>query len=287
MMAETIEVARSGGRSILARWRFVAILGALVLTLIALTALCAGLIWPDGPWVQVAEPLVAPFTRADLPLGTDGLGRDVAAMLVYGARVSLLIGLASTAAAAMLGILIGAVAGYVRGLVDDALMRFTEIFQTIPGFMFVIVLMVIFSPTIYTITLAIAIVSWPPVARLVRGEFMTLSTREFVQSCRLIGMHPARIIFTEILPNCLSSVVVIASVMVASAVLIEAGLSFLGLGDPNIASWGGMVAQGKPMIRSAAYLSIIPGLAIFVLVLSINIVGEGLNDRLNPRLRRR
>ncbi|MDX5627463.1 MULTISPECIES: ABC transporter permease [unclassified Brenneria] len=286
-MTTASEIAPTGWRSRLSRWRFVTLSGAAILLLITLAALSAGLIWPAGPWVQVAEPLIPPFVRADLPLGTDGLGRNVAAMLVYGARVSLLIGTASTAAATLLGILIGAVAGYVRGVVDDLLMRFTEIFQTIPSFMFVIVLMVIFTPTVYTITLAIAIVSWPPAARLVRGEFMTLSKREFVQSCRLIGMHPARIIFTEILPNCLSSVVVIASVMVASAVLIEAGLSFLGLGDPNIVSWGGMVAQGKPMIRSAAYLSIVPGLAIFVLVLCINIVGEGLNDRLNPRLRRR
>lgn len=285
-MADTTEILRDGlGKA--ARWRPVMLLGIALLGVILLAAISAGFIWPQGPWVQVADPLIAPFSRSDLPLGTDALGRDVLAMLVYGARVSVLIGLASTAAAVLLGILIGAIAGYTRGLFDDLLMRFTEIFQTIPSFMFVIVLMVIFNPTIYTITLAIAIVSWPPVARLVRGEFLTLSTREFVLSCRLIGMRPARIIFTEILPNCLSSVVVIASVMVASAVLIEAGLSFLGLGDPNIVSWGGMVAQGKPMLRSAAYLSIIPGLAIFVLVLCINIVGEGVNDRLNPRLRRR
>ncbi|MCS3430125.1 ABC transporter permease [Klebsiella sp. BIGb0407] len=269
------------------RWRPATLCGVVILLTLILAALSAGFIWPEGPWIQVAEPLIAPFTQSGVVLGTDALGRDILAMLAYGARVSVMIGLASTTAAVLLGVLIGAVAGYTRGWFDDALMRFTEIFQTIPSFMFVIVLMVILTPTIYTITLAIAIVSWPPVARLVRGEFMTLSTREFVLSCRLIGMRPSRIIFTEILPNCLSSVVVISSVMVASAVLIEAGLSFLGLGDPNIVSWGGMVAQAKPMLRSAAYLSIIPGLAIFMLVLSINIVGEGVNDRLNPRLRGR
>lgn len=269
------------------RWRPATSFGVIILLIIILAALSAGFIWPEGPWIQVAEPLIEPFTRSDVLLGTDALGRNILAMLVYGARVSVMIGLASTSAAVLLGVLIGAIAGYTRGWFDDALMRFTEIFQTIPSFMFVIVLMVILTPTIYTITLAIAIVSWPPVARLVRGEFMTLSTREFVLSCRLIGMPPSRIIFTEILPNCLSSVVVISSVMVASAVLIEAGLSFLGLGDPNVVSWGGMVAQAKPMLRSAAYLSIIPGLAIFMLVLSINIVGEGVNDRLNPRLRGR
>lgn len=258
--------------------------GCLLLLLFAVAAAIAGYVWPAGPWVQVADPLSPPMTLPGLPFGTDALGRDVTAMLAYGARVSMIIGITSTAAATIIGILVGATAGYARGMVDDALMRFTEVFQTIPSFMFVIVLVVIFTPNIFTITLAIAVVSWPPVARLVRAEFLSLGSREFVQSCRLIGMKPARIVFTEILPNCLSSVIVISSVMVASAVLIEAGLSFLGLGDPNVVSWGGMVAESKPVIRSAAYLSVIPGFVIFLLVLSINIVGEGLNDRLNPRL---
>lgn len=262
-------------------------LGCLLLLSFAVAAASAGLVWPAGPWVLVADPLTPPLTAPGLPLGSDALGRDVAAMLAYGARVSTVVGITSTAAATIIGILVGATAGYARGLVDDALMRFTEVFQTIPSFMFVIVLVVIFTPTSATITLAIAVVSWPPVARLVRAEFLSLGSREFVQSCRLIGMKPSRIIFAEILPNCLSSVIVISSVMVASAVLIEAGLSFLGLGDPNVVSWGGMVAEGKPVIRSAAYLSVVPGFAIFLLVLSINVVGEGLNDRLNPRLRDR
>lgn len=259
-------------------------LGGILLLLFALAAASAGIVWPAGPWVQVAAPLTPPMTVPELPFGTDTLGRDVAAMLAYGARVSMVIGITSTAAATTIGILVGATAGYTRGVVDDILMRLTEVFQTIPSFMFVIVLVVIFTPTIFTITLAIAVVSWPPVARLVRAEFLSLGSREFVQSCRLIGMKPTRIIFAEILPNCLSSVIVISSVMVASAVLIEAGLSFLGLGDPNVVSWGGMVAEGKPVIRSAAYLSVVPGFVIFLMVLSINIVGEGLNDRLNPRL---
>lgn len=261
------------------------VIGCVILASFALAALTAGLIWPAGPWVKVATPYTHPFTMPGLPFGTDGLGRDVVAMLAYGARVSMMIGIISTAAATIIGILVGAVAGYARGWVDDVLMRFTEIFQTIPSFMFVIVLVVIFTPTIFTITLAIAVVSWPPVARLVRAEFLSLGAREFVQSCRLIGMKPARIVFAEILPNCFSSVIVVSSVMVATAVLVEAGLSFLGLGDPNMASWGSMVAEGKPVIRSSPYLSIVPGFAIFLLVLAINIVGEGLNDRLNPRSR--
>lgn len=261
--------------------------GILILVLIALVAATAGLLWPAGPWVKVADPYTPPFTLPGLPFGTDGLGRDVAAMLAYGARVSMVVGITSTATATVIGILVGSVSGYARGWIDDVLMRFTEIFQTIPNFIFIIVLVVIFTPTIFTITMAIAVVSWPPVARLVRGEFLSLGAREFVQSCRLIGMKPGRIVFGEILPNCFSSVIVVSSVMVATAVLIEAGLSFLGLGDPNLASWGGMVAEGKPVIRLSPYLSIVPGFAIFLLVLAINVVGEGLNDRLNPRRRNR
>lgn len=262
-------------------------LGCILLAFVTLAAVFAGVIWPEGPWVQVGQPYTPPFTDGVHFLGTDNLGRDVAAMLAYGARVSILIGLASTLAACIIGIAVGATAGYARGVVDDALMRFTEIFQTIPGFIFVIVLVVIFTPSVATITIAIAVVSWPPVARLVRAEFLSLGQREFVQSCHLIGMRPVRIILGEILPNCFSSVIVVASIMVASAVLIEAGLAFLGLGDPNVPSWGGMVSTGRPVIRTSPSLSIIPGLAIFMLVLAINVVGEGVNDRLNPRLRKR
>lgn len=283
-VAVTQSLRRPGRR---ARWSPLFLVGCLLLVLITLAAVTAGLFWPAGPWVQAGEPYTPPLTVSGLPFGTDSLGRDVAAMLAYGARVSMVVGITSTIAAAVIGIVVGGIAGFARGWLDDALMRFTEIFQTIPSFMFVIVLMVIFTPSIFTITLAIAVVSWPPVARLVRAEFLSLSAREFVQSCRLIGMTPGRIIFAEILPNCFSSVIVVSSVMVATAVLIEAGLSFLGLGDRNVASWGSMVAEGRPVIRSSAYLSVVPGFAIFLLVLSINIVGEGLNDRLNPRLRKR
>lgn len=264
-----------------------ALAGFLILGLTAIAAIAAPFAYPAGPWAQVGEPFVVPFSTAALPLGTDSLGRDVAAELLYGARVSLSVGVIATLASVALGVLIGAVAGYVRGWTDDVLMRFTEIFQTIPSFIFVIVLVVILQPSLATITAAIAIASWPPVARLVRGEFLALAHREFVQSCRLIGLSPMRIIFTEILPNCLSPIIVIASIMVATAVLTEAGLSFLGLGDPNVMSWGAMVAQGRPVIRSATYLSFLPGLCILFVVMAINFVSEALSDYLNPRARPR
>lgn len=267
--------------------RVPSLLGLAILLATLAAALIAPFLYPQGPWPQIADPYTPPFENPLVPFGTDSLGRNVLAGLLYGARVSLSVGVIATCAAVIVGLVIGAIAGYLRGWVDDLLMRFTEVFQTIPSFIFVIVLVVILQPSIATITTAIAIVSWPPVARLVRGEFLSLGGREFVQSCRVIGVHPVRIIFFEILPNCLSPVIVIASVMVATAVLTEAGRSFLGLGDPNVISWGAMVAGGRPVIRTATYLSVIPGIAILLVVMAINLVGEALNDALNPRLRRR
>jgi len=215
------------------------------------------------------------------------MGRDVLAGLIHGAWVSLLIGLAATAASVGIGTTVGALAGYFGGWVDDALMRLTEVFQTIPNFIFVIVLVTIFKPAIRTIVLAIAIVSWPPIARLVRAEFLTLRRREFVQACIVLGMTESRIIWRQILPNCLAPVIVFGSIMVATAILVEAGLAFLGLGDPNVMSWGKMIGDGRGALRTAWYLSAIPGVAILLTVLSLNLVGEGLNDALNPRIDQR
>jgi len=163
-------------------------------------------------------------------------------------------------------------------------MRLTEMFQTIPPFIFAIVLVAIFQPSVATIVLAIGAVSWPAVARLVRGEVMALRNREFVQACIAIGMNDARIIFRHILPNTLAPVIVTGSLMVATAILTEAGLAFLGLGDPNVMSWGTIIGAGRDVLRTAWYVTAIPGIAILLTVLGINLVGEGLNDALNPRL---
>lgn len=263
------------------------LVGCAILLAILAAALSAPMLFPEGPWPAVGTPYTPPFLSTATPLGTDTLGRDVVAGLLYGARVSLIVAVAATSAAIAVGILIGAISGYVQGWVDDLLMRITEIFQTPPNFIFVIALVVILKPSIGAIIGAIAVVSWPPIARLVRAEFMSLRNREFVLSCRLVGVPPAKIIFAEILPNCLSPVIVTSSIMVATAVLLEAGLSFLGLGDPNVISWGGMVAIGRPALRSAPYLSVFPGIAIFVTVIAINLVGEALNETFDPRRRRR
>jgi peptide/nickel transport system permease protein len=264
-----------------------AVLGLGLFALVAATAIVGPLVYRTDPWAFVTRPFLWPGDRAGFPLGSDAMGRDVLAGLIHGAYVSLIVGLAASAAAMGIGVTIGAVAGYFRGWIDDALMRLTEVFQTVPNFIFVIVLVAIFKPSIGKIVLAIGVVSWPPIARLVRAQFLSLRGQEFVQSCVVVGMSEARIIWTQILPNCLAPVIVLASILVATAILVEAGLAFLGLGDPNVMSWGKMIGEGRGSLRTAWYLSALPGCAIVLTVLGLNLVGEGLNDAFNPRLKDR
>lgn len=260
------------------------VIGLLILAVVLLVAVLGPLIFPQSPWRMVQRPFLAPMAVDGFLFGTDALGRDVAAGLIHGARVSLLVGLVSTLAALAIGVPLGAVAGYAGGRVDDALMRFTEFFQTIPSFALAIVLVAILQPSIYSMVAAIAIVSWPPVARLVRGEVLSLRSREYVQAAVVTGHTGGWIIWREILPNTLSPIIVLASLMVATAILLESSLSFLGLGDPNLMSWGYMVGAGRTVIRQAWWITVFPGIAILLTVLALNLVGEGLNDALNPRL---
>jgi peptide/nickel transport system permease protein len=261
------------------------VLGAGILTVVVMMAAAAPLLFPGSPFRRVDRPFQPPF--GGHLLGTDVLGRDVAAGIAHGARTSLTIGLVATAAAVVVGTLMGGVAGYYGGRVDDLLMRTTEFFQTIPTFLFSILLVAILAPSVASIVFAIAVVSWPAVARLVRGEFLAMRNREFVQAGICLGMSDSRVIFRHILPNCLSPIIVTGSLIVATAILIESALSFLGLGDPNVMSWGFMIGAGRTFLRSAWWLCTIPGVAILLTVLAINLVGEGLNDALNPRLRNR
>jgi len=264
-----------------------AVAGLLVMLVVVAIALAAPLLYPESPWMMVAEPLIKPFADPAYPFGTDMLGRDITAGLVWGARVSLRVGMLSTGVALVFGIVVGAVAGYCGGRIDDALMRFTEFFQTIPQLAMAVVLVAVLSPSVYSIMGAIALVSWPPAARLVRSEFMTLKQREFVQAAIVIGQTPSRIVCTQILPNAMSPIIVSASFMVATAILTESSLSFLGLGDRNLMSWGFMIGAARTMIREAWWMSVWPGVAILLTVLAINLIGEGLNDALNPQLRKR
>ena len=273
-------------------WRRVAqnrgaVIGFALLALVVLVALLAPLLYDQSPWRMVQRPFLPPMAVDGFWFGTDTLGRDIGAGLAYGAQVSLLIGLVSTVVALAIGVPLGAIAGYFGGWLDDALMRFTEFFQTIPSFALAIVIVAILEPSISSIVLAIALVSWPPVARLVRGEFLSLRSREYVQAAVLSGLSPPAIIFRQVLPNTISPIIVLASLMVASAILLESALSFLGLGDPNVMSWGYMIGAGRTVLRQAWWICVFPGVAILLTVLSLNLIGEGLNDAFNPRLARK
>ncbi|MCR4522720.1 MULTISPECIES: ABC transporter permease [Bosea] len=263
-----------------------AVIGIVILLAVIAFAVLAPTLYPQSPWRPVARPFLAPFVNERFPLGTDTLGRNLAAGLVHGARVSLMIGVVSTLVALVIGVPLGAVAGYAGGFVDDALMRFTEFFQTIPSFALAIVLVAILQPQLGSIVLAIGVVSWPPVARLVRGEVLSLRSREYVQAAVTIGQSTPRIIFSQVLPNTIAPIIVMGSLMIGSAILLESSLSFLGLGDPNLMSWGYMVGAGRTRLLDAWWISFFPGFAIFLTVLALNLAGEGLNDALNPRLAR-
>lgn len=257
----------------------------------------AGLVWLGLVLVlAILAPVIAPvdpFDIVDIPFlppseghlfGTDSLGRSIWSGLVHGSRTTLIIAVIATLSAVAFGTVLGAVAGYFGGLVDDALMRLTEFFQTIPSFIFAIVLVAILAPSATSLVVAIAVVSWPPIARVVRGEVLSVKTREFVQAAVVAGQGDFAILFRQVLPNTLSPLIVTGSLLVATAILIESALSFLGLGAPNLMSWGFMVGAGRSFLRDAWWLVTIPGIAILLTVLSINLVGEGLNDALNPRL---
>jgi peptide/nickel transport system permease protein len=252
---------------------------------VILFAILGPTLYPQSPWRPVARPFLPPLSPG-FALGTDTLGRDVAAGMAHGARVSLMIGVVSTLVALLIGVPLGAIAGYAGGFVDEALMRFTEFFQTIPSFALAIVVVAILQPHLGSIILAIGVVSWPPVARLVRGEVLSLRSREYVQAAVTIGQSTPRIIFSQILPNTIAPIIVMGSLMIGTAIMLESSLSFLGLGDPAMMSWGYMVGAGRTRLIDAWWISFFPGVAIFFTVLALNLAGEGLNDALNPRLAR-
>ena len=261
-----------------------AVFGLVVLALLALMVAFGPLLATNDPWDMVQSPFLRPGQDAGFLMGTDTMGRDIFSGVVRGARISLLIGVVSTVVSLLIGVGLGAVAGYFGGWIDAALMRFTELFQAVPSFALALVLVAIFQPSVGSIVTAIALVSWPPVARLVRGEFLTLRQRDFVAAAQLAGQSTPRIILTQILPNATSPIVVMASLMIASAILLESSLSFMGLGDPNQMSWGYMVGTARTVLRQAWWMAVFPGVAIVLTVLALNLVGEGLNDGLNTRL---
>ncbi|MEO6031558.1 MAG: ABC transporter permease, partial [Burkholderiaceae bacterium] len=222
-----------------------AVIGLVLFAAVLFLALSADLFYPGDPLSLAGRPLSWPFDNPRFALGTDSSGRDIAAQIFHGARISLLIGVVATLLSIFIGTVIGAVAGYYGGWVDDVLMRITEAFQTVPSFVLLLVLVAVFGSNLLTVTLGIGVVSWPAPARLTRAEFLSLRSREFVQACRTLGLRDRAIIFREILPNAMPPLIVYASVVMALAILMESALAFLNLSDPNVASWGNLIGQGR------------------------------------------
>ncbi|KAB2957251.1 MAG: ABC transporter permease [Rhizobiaceae bacterium] len=233
---------------------------------------------------------VGPTTAAPSPahlLGTDDLGRDVFSRILAGTRASVAVGLSAAMITTLIGVLVGATAGYFGGTIDDVLMRITEIFQVIPRFFLAVLMVAFFGANLLNIIFAIAILSWPETARIVRSEFLSLRSRQFVSAARIAGASTATLIFLEILPNALGPVVVNATLQVGQAMILEAGLSYLGLADRNQVSLGLMLFEAQQFLRSAWWMSLFPGAVITLVVLSLNLLGDSLNDLIDPRRRGR
>ncbi|QAY96619.1 ABC transporter permease [Methylovirgula ligni] len=259
--------------------------GAGILAVLLTAVILAPVLYPGDPLNMVAPALMRPGESARYIFGTDDLGRDLAAEVVHGASASLLVGIGATTIGLLIGIVGGGAGGYFGGYLDQFLSRITELFQTIPSFLFVLALVGIFSPSISVIIFAIATTSWVSVARIARAEFRTLRERDFVLAARTLGYSSSRIVFVEILPNAIAPISANVSIMVAGAILTESGLSFLGMGDPNVVSWGSMIGEGRDYLRSDWYLVAIPASAIAFTVIGFNLIGDGLNRALNPRSR--
>jgi len=266
------------------RLRNLAIGGVLVGVLVLAAAL-APVIAPFDPVrdADLNNYLRAP--GAPFLLGTDMFGRDVFSRVIYGARVSLGVGIAVQASALAIGVTLGLLAGFFGGRVDQLIMRLTEVVFAFPGLLFAIAIMAVIGPSLYNVFLALGLVSWTSLARVVRGQVLSLKEQEYVEAARAVGASNARIIARHILPNTLAAVTVLVTLGIGGAILAEAGLSFLGLGaQPPEPSWGSMLSAGRDYLLQAPWLSVYPGLAIFLTVMGFNLLGDGIRDLLDPRM---
>ncbi|HEX9874280.1 MAG TPA: ABC transporter permease [Deferrimonas sp.] len=261
-----------------------ALLGAAIVLAMFILAVLAPFLAGDPGAINIAHRLQAPSLA--YPLGTDDLGRDVLARILYGARISLLVGFVAVGIATSIGIVLGALSGYYGGWVDGLTMRFVDIMLCFPSFFLILAVIAFLEPSIWNIMIIIGLTGWMGVARLVRAEFLSLRERDFVVAARALGASDSRLIFRHILPNALSPILVSATLGVAGAILTESALSFLGIGvQPPTPSWGNMLIAGKQTLGTAWWLSAFPGLAILVTVLGYNLLGEGIRDALDPRLK--
>jgi peptide/nickel transport system permease protein len=261
-----------------------AMAGAAIVLVMFVLAAAVPLLGRDPGAIDIARRLQSPSWLH--PLGTDDLGRDVLTRILYGARISLLVGFVAVGIATAIGVVLGALAGYYGRWVDTLLMRFVDIMLCFPTFFLILAVIAFLDPSIWNIMIIIGLTGWMGVARLVRAEFLSLRERDFVLAARALGAGDLRIIFRHILPNALSPVLVSATLGVAGAILTESALSFLGIGvQPPTPSWGNMLIAGKQTLGTAWWLSVFPGLAILVTVLGYNLLGEGVRDALDPRIR--
>jgi peptide/nickel transport system permease protein len=245
-----------------------------------------------APWIAPFDPFKTNLPDKFLPpnmvhlMGTDQFGRDIYSRVIWGARVSLTIGFGSSGIAAILGVILGSVAGFFGGKVDELIMRILEVFMIIPTFFLVLSIAAIFGSSLWNVVILIGITGWPSTARLMRAEFLSFKERDFVEAATATGASKTHIIFSEILPNAIFPAVVNTSMLCAAAIMIEASLSFLGLGNPNNVSWGWMLNHAMDYLRYW-WGSLFPGLAIIITVVAFNLIGDGLNDALNPHLKER
>lgn len=282
-------LSRRVARSLRDFWlRYKRNLGGVVGLVLVIFFLAVAVLAPDiarfDPLQVRTGPRFSTPTAENL-MGTDDLGRDIFSGVIYGIRTSMLVGVLAVVTSASIGIIVGAVSGYFGGILDELLMRFTEFTLIVPKLFLALVIVAIFGSGLWIVILVIGILSWPPIARVVRAEFLALRESEFVEAARGLGASHFNIIFAEILPNVMPSILVTASLQIAGAILLEAGLSFLGLGDPSNRSLGLMLNDSLPLFRRAWWTSVFPGLTISLIVLAFNITGDTLNDTLNPRLR--
>jgi len=265
---------------------WLAVVGAVIVAALFLVAVFAPVLIRHNPTTINAKDILSP-PSAKYWLGTDDLGRDVFSRMVYGSRISLSVGFVAVGIATAIGLVLGALAGYFGGWIDEVIMRFVDIMLTLPTFFLILAVIAFLNPNIYNIMIVIGVTSWMGVARLVRAEFLTLKERDFVTAAKAIGVSDMGVIFRHILPNAMAPVLVSATLGVGSAILTESSLSFLGIGvQPPDASWGNILTQGKDYIELAWWLSVFPGLAILITVMGYNLLGEGLRDALDPRLYR-
>ncbi len=262
-----------------------ALIGLIILIPMFLCAILAPIISPHDPVEPDLKNILAGPSWSH-PFGTDTLGRDVFSRVIYGSRISLLVGFVSVGIATLIGILIGSVSGYSGGIVDEIIMRFVDLMMCFPTFFLILAVIALLEPSIWNIMIVIGLTTWMGIARLVRAEILSIKNKEYVLAAKAMGFSKSRIIFNHVLPNALSPVYVVATLGIGGAILIESALSFLGIGvQPPTPSWGNILTQAKDNIEVAWWLSLYPGLAIFLTVMGYNLLGEGLRDVFDPRRR--